>query len=432
MIAAVALTIVLSPLQNPLLLEVIRKPTGMNGYEDYVASAIFLDRPENRTLERYVQEVGDGVNSGNKPQPKPASVPEKATTLDLFRLQAKAFEPAIQLIRNGNEKPTSYPNQPLTAVTLFPECSYFKTTTRVIQRSAYVAFADGDSAKATGLILDGLTFCRKSQVGGMIHVLVGKAGEQILYKAIERNLSNLSLKDVRAIRAWIRINRGTLASTVTDAAIRERTGRRADFDLFFANPQKYFQDLSWNQDSAKDLLDAVRQIPAKKRDEIYKGIFKRLEAPDSALIDRLKSPEREWLGPLDIQGMLDDDPLPNFEGVDPKAGAGLLLYLKALNMLSSGEGDEDMSRHMARYNIQERVLDLYMSVLEYRWLNGKLPGKLADVFGKEPIDPATEKPYVYEKWSEQLFRIYAQVKGIGDVSLVYKASVDGEKQIPPS
>jgi len=426
-IAAVAIALAISLGQEPNLSKVVPSPTGHNGYEEYVRAAMVVSRQDSKLLESYVRARERG--SGGTPE-RPAGIPEGASLVDVYRIQLKLMAPALQLIRAGNEKPVSYPAR-ISAVTLMPELSYWKVSARLFQRGAYVAFADGDTAAGTRWILDGLTFAKKMAVGGLIHFLVSGASEQILFSAIQRHLRSFSLPDIERLENWAENSLAAPTGLLSAAEIERSMLRNSVVDLL-GDPKELLQVLAVKEEEQAAFVAKVKAISPARREELYRRFFSRLEWPWNALLARLREPEKTWLDEIEIDSV--DDREPSVAGLNLTEGQAMLGVLQIMTMLGIEDSDiVSYTEFAARFRIQERLLRLYLGVLRFKWQNERLPSSLQEVFGTEPTDAATGKPYVFEPHEGGSFRIVCQTKRLGDVDLVYVASQAGgdEGPVPP-
>jgi hypothetical protein len=420
MIAALALAAALA--QSSLLQKVIPRVTGQNGYEEYIQAAILIDRPEARALEKYVASRAKGGTTTLRP----AGIPENATLLDVYRFDVKALAPALELIRAGNEKRVTYPHSPVTANTLFPELSEFRIAARLFARSAYVAFAGGDSKAGTQALLDGLVYSRKIQCLGTIHLFVGRSCEQTMFGALGRHVDQISYGDSEKLMSW--------ADSVQDSkeifawtAKVEQGVYRATFDDFCANPDEYKSLLGGNTEELRAAGNSAKGLSGARKEALYSFIARHFESSWIELQDRLQKPESEWLQPLADPPELGLDPLK--QQVNGDAAAALVLLTAAFSEL--GSRHRDIPATLARYLIQERLAGIYAAVIRYRWRNNALPAKLADVFGKEPVDPVTEQPYTFER-VDKSFRVTCKAGELGDVGLVYAGTKPDPQEIDPS
>jgi hypothetical protein len=421
MIASIAIAALFC--QNTLLEKVIPRYTGQNGYEEYVQAAIILEKPENKALDNYVLAAAKGKESE---QPKPPGLPENATLLDLYRFENKALGPALDLIRAGNEKKVIYPKWPITAITLFPEVRDFRIVAKLFARLAYVSFAAGDSRSGTRALLDGLTFSRKIQCLAMIHLYVGNLCEQTIFGAMEHHVDQISLPDSEKLLKWADSIQDSKQNFMAAAKI-EQTGYRATFDDLCNNPKEY--DSVVGSDETQKLIasGSLRNLSPARKAKVYASITEYFERPWIELQDRMKMPESEWLQPLPENPPV-DEAKARVE-LDQDSSTALLLLASFFSELEGGH--RDIPATLARYLIQERLAGIYAAVIRYRWINNALPTKLADVFGKEPLDPTTGKVYTYEQ-VDKSFRVTCKAGSLGDVGLVYRGAKPDPGEINPN
>jgi hypothetical protein len=245
--------------------------------------------------------------------------------------------------------------------------------------------------------------------------------------AVQRHLPQMALSDCSSLRVWA-TGPGEDRQSFAQSFDVERRSIRATFDEFFANPKDYMDVMEAPREEAEKLAAEIRLVPSSAKDELYGFLFKRLETPYQAVIECLKRPESEWLQPLLVPDNPEYTPpaQPN-----PTAVLGGIVLLRLFGMLGVEDPVDHLPRMLARYRMQIRLLNLYATIREYRWLNHRLPVSLAEVFGKEPIDPATLQPYVYEQREGDDFRVYLKTAELGDVDLVYKATRSKDSEPPP-
>lgn len=427
-VAALYLTLLLG--QDANLSKVVVSPTGQNGYEEYVQAATVLSLRQNRALEAYVRarerEATDFTET-----PRPAMIPADASLLQVYRIELKTLAPALQWIRKGNEKPVVYPAPKISAITLFPELSYWKVAARLFARSAYVAFADGDPAGATRSILEGLAFSKKIAVGGEIHFLVSGACEQILFAAVQEHLLSFSLHDAELLQAWAEDSAKSPSALIQAAEVERKSFHQSVVDIF-GSPSDLLEVMDIKEEDKAEFTRKLSAITDARKEVLYRRFFQRLESPWVAIKARLGEPEATWLDPIEVESAGDDEPLKaDLDATELGATFGTLRLLSML-----GLGDEETLSIVpiaARFRIQERLLRLYAGVLRFKWENGRLPSSLAEVFGQEPTDPASGQAYVFEPNEHGRFRILCSTKRLGEVDLVYKSASAGEDQgpVPP-
>lgn len=420
----------------PLLQKVIAKWTGQNGYEELVKAAILLDTPENQDLEDYVRwrEAGSPANwlnsrTGKLPA-KPSNLPDNADILAVYRAQATAVEPALQLIREADTKPIFYPNKPITIITLFPEFAPLKRAAFDFARVAYDEFADGHSSAGTRALIDGLEFSRDIRAGGLVSWYVGSACQSIALRAVKDHLGQLSLDDATKLRDWASQQPAGELSQLRTALNVERAGCRATFDEYCTHPEEYLDALEAPADDQKRIAAALKATTPAWRDQFYGMIFKRFEAPWNAIIDRIKGPEEGWLEPVDNEGFDESDPLKKWNG-DADVTLGMLGLIKLMNLLGGFEAPDEIGPYLERPLMQLRVLTVYADVIRFRWVNGKLPGSLAEVYGKEPNDLATGRPYTYRLVEGGSFKVFCHAPVIGDVDLFSQFPSRDDSKTPP-
>jgi hypothetical protein len=429
MIILAAIAAILFQPQEPNLLKVVPNPTGHNGYEEYVQAAILLAKPENKTLVNYVRAATESASPTGQPIARPATVPEGLKALDLFRLEVKKLQPVIDLVRAGNLKPVSYPKAQITPVTLLPELAYFKLAVRVFQHAAYVAFADGNSREGVSLVMDGLTFSEKIQVGDLIHLLVGRACTQMMYVAVDRHTPQIPLNGAVRLQTWATGADRRYRDSAVRAAKVERAKVRAFYDDFFNSPGEYWEGMDIKPEDERQWTANLRAVSPLRRDQIYNSFFKRLELPMSVLLERLNGPESTWLAPLEYDGFETNDTKPP---IASDVATPLLTLLKLYRMLDSGSDIGEFPLQLASCTIQDRLFKIHCDAIISRWRTGKNPTKLADLYSADPTDPATGEHYDYSIRDNGWFKISCKHAKVGEVTISSRASQPSDdNEIPP-
>jgi len=410
---------VLSAAQQPRVLrfQSLTIPlTGQNGYEEYVEAAVILNQPQNKVLESYIRSKSG--SSQTEAVPVASGVSPNASTLDLYRVQARQLEKVFELVEVGNSKPCRYPVTNYSALTLEPELVFFKTAERAIQRAAHVCFAAGDSNKGTRLLIDGLVFARRIAVGGSINALVSRSCEAMAFSGLQRNFFHLGEADLAKLIDWTKSSMAE-PTPMLSALKLERVGVRNLYDSSFMLSKS---DFGPEVEDADQIVETLKRMPKAQREAIYLSLFKRLEAPWTAEAVHLSEPESQWLAPVDVEDSVAGDDAPLMPHDPPTMMAvGALLRIA----FSLGNGDLDVnsfSKIALSERIQTRILGIECAVQDFRWKHDRLPSSLAEVLGSEPTDVATQRPYGFEARADQTFRVFCAVDGIGEVDLLKAGS----------
>ena len=260
--------------------------------------------------------------------------------------------------------------------------------------------------------MDGLEFSRSIATGGMLNVFVGRTCEQMALFGIQENLNFLRKRDVQRLENWAH-NASAKPSPMLDAVEIERKGLRHFYDGCFTASAN---DLGWTGVIGGEMLRTLHDMPQARREDIYRRYFMRFEAPWSALKHQLSRPESRWLSPVKVEDFIEGDP-PQGD-IDGKTMTAMMGLLKLEAEI--GANDVNVSticQSALSIRVQERILVVTCAVQSFRLARGRPPKSLKEVFGTEPRDPATQKPYGYEPSREGPFRVYCTVKGIGEIDL---------------
>lgn len=411
MLAPVALLCLLAQSQTLTLRGVTFHLMGYNGYEDFLRAAVILDEPKNRELEAYIR-FRTSTEKNPQPAPRPAGVPDQATYLDLYRIQATQLESVIRWIEAGIAKPCHLPEPNYSPLTLQPELQYFRVAERVILRAARAAFGSGDRARGSHLMLDGLEFTHSVATGGVLGGMVARTCEQMALFEVQQNSAKLTKQDAERLANWAK-RMAAKPSPILSMAETERKGLRNFYDGCFIASR---EDFGWTDEGGAEMIKTLHDMPPARREQIYRRYFMRLEAPWSALKHQLSLPESRWLSPVKVEDFIESDP-PNAD-IDGKTMTAMLGLLKLEAVIGADDVNvPTICRSALSIRVQERVLGVTCAVLRYRLAHGRLPKGLQEVFGVEPHDPATERPYGFELRPESSFRIVCAVEGIGEVDL---------------
>lgn len=180
--------------QTSLFSQIFPRPTGRNGYEDYVMAAQVVKNPVYEVLTRDEAAV---IAAAQQDEAAPTESGLK-TSLAIRRERVRRFADALDWVRAGNGKPSVDPHR-LSPNETFPEMGGFKSVEKLEADAAQVGFADGSSASAVRFLLDGLIFSHRTGNSALISALVGAACQAIVLAEFQQNLDCLSLSDCKTI-----------------------------------------------------------------------------------------------------------------------------------------------------------------------------------------------------------------------------------------
>ena len=349
---SVAVWLVLAP-KGGLFARVIPKPTGSNGFEEYVRAAERIDTEEFR---RWWREAGTD-----------------SRVLERNRWALDKYRPALELIRQGNAKPVSEPRATYTLDTGFPEYASFRQVTRVMVAAAYAEFAAGESAAGTDRLLQALTMARNvGDVGFSFSNLSGVLQEREIFEAFEARLGQLSHRDCARIDA---------AAT---ELLRRPLGMARVFETSMSLTRQSLEralDPAFKADPGEGLEVAITKLTLEERRRFRRSVEGIIQERYGPLIRIFRGPESEW--PLSRAEAASGP--ENLE--DPEGMAQAFVDMVAPAYLGSR-----LATVQAR--TQLRLLRLHAKIRAYRWEHNRWPARLEDVID-DVTDPLSKKPFEY-------------------------------------
>ena len=163
----------------PIFPQLFPRPTGHNGYEEFVKAADLAD----------ADPAWHAFNDVCFELPPPTIAMKRQALADPQVVQALAT------LRAGLKKPVFSPRDSQLLYTPYPELASFRQFGQMFGAEIDVQFADGDSSKAIKTLKDALRFVRIIQVGpfmsGGVTLLIE---HRVLNRFIE-HLDQLSLED---------------------------------------------------------------------------------------------------------------------------------------------------------------------------------------------------------------------------------------------
>lgn len=392
---------------DPLLPKIVPNPTGNNAYEDYLRAG---DLVGPSLWNRYDSWIAYRMRALMDPpgDPEPPEIPPGVspgmTDLTIRRVANERLGGVMDIIRNGNEKPSFDPRSSYDANTLLPEFARFKMLAKVDLNRAQVEFADGHTRQAAEDLLDGMTFSHKILGSTMISALVSVAIQAIMTAGFSAHLGQLTLDDAKMIEKRckslleVRLPIGNVFRT--EASINVSA-----LDTYLDDPQGILSD-----DEYKALGPAFKALGPAERQQIKDMFSQGLAQRCSEEEARFNGPESGWL----LRDW-DHDPVPN---LGDKSVSNLVLVL--LNNIEGKDTHRQFSNAVAKSRVQLKLLLLHAKVIQYHWQNGLWPTKIEDFADtKTAMDPFEGKPFHYEL-KDNGYRLYSMgIPGIGPVELKY-------------
>jgi hypothetical protein len=355
--------------QQSLFQQVIKKPTGNNGYEEYVQAA-------DIALASRLQELQQALTA-----------PEaKGTLFERQKAVANQCAKIVTLVKQGNEKQLYYPGD-MTLSTSFPEIGPMRHVGLALVTKAQVDFAEGRVNQGLDTLLTALTYGERiSFVGPLIFDLIGRVITQSVMRSLNENMAMVSLPSAWEIqRAATRLLETDNPWTVSirlemEVIVPEVASRLKD--------PKMFKELVADE----SLASALNGVSQSRMSEIAKEVEFGLTRHYSELLRILELPESQWVATA-------LNALPKARPQDEVAG-------KVFDALVP---TNDMGlRHEIVRRTHLRLLRVVGAVVEYRWTNGYFPGSLDAL--REPSlanDPLTGGKFHYER-APGSFALYSE------------------------
>lgn len=382
------------------LRSVITKPTGRNGYEEYVKACIELKAPAFEEAYRLVLKSPPGTESYLSSRIAAANLGLSAKTLVLA----------------GNAKPVFKPGT-LDMDTLFPELSNFRMIARYFATQVTKEFSEGRSNEAGETLLAWLAFADKvSGSGPLINYLVGVSNLATAFTSIDENLSLISLS------SWKRLTKRCdelLTSEALLATMRcEMSATAGSVHKFIEHPESMVS-VDEVSPGERDTIDRMRAMNARERAAFAQEINARLSSMYQGLQKILVSPESGWLS----QTALLESTSYN-DGSETLAAYTVSTVCPAYSQTVSTT---------LRMRAQLRILRLNGLIQIHRWETGTLPASLDALNRPDAVtDPLSGEPFQYEL-HDDTYDLYSKgTNATGRIGLVYKRPAgQGEDVTPP-
>ena len=345
--------------QEDVFVFLFPKPSGKNGYEEWVMASMLIKRPEG------AQSIFND------------SAPKLS---DIRRLlQMPEIRQAKVLFLAGLNKRISLPRSPqeLDENTRFPELALFRNYARLHQQEIYIALAEGRNHDAIEAFRQGLQFGHQIQMQTLIAGLVGIAIDAMMLRRFDGELDTFATRDCEALQKlvedWL-----LLDSPVTVVMDSERQWMR-----------RTVQKVKNNPNSLLDTVDTVNALDPTPEDiqvqrDIQKNVGRigELMSEAGALIEGY------------FQEVAQNLKLPPYKRkttpMIPKttlAGRVADLFLPTMDRVAYRYDRE-------RANMQ--MLGVRAALRRYHWEHTRYPARLSELrLGELAIDPFTGKPFTY-------------------------------------
>jgi hypothetical protein len=414
--AIIALLIIQTNGQSSIFKTTVPRPTGKNGYEEYVRAAEIVTSPECSFMMNY------DPKSPTPPQADEETPSDKfknlqktyqkvlgKTPLQIRRLLYKDFGRALELVRLGNAKPI-FPTRPITMETLFPEYSAFKRLVKYGVMCSDSLIADGRTGEAAKVLVDLFTMAKNIQRDTLIGLLVGISCESILMASIQNHMEHLSEVDWKYLessaREFLSSANPIPQIMLTELSFLDSLKREPKETLrFFLNDDNSSQ-------RAKSVIAKLQTMSKAEASDLVQDAITEIKTYSQLVIRTMDAPESEWGN------------VPDLTDASDATWLGQQLQPDYRNVLGA----------YARIRTQLRILKLHSLVQMYRWHWNELPKSLEIITGpKERFDPLSQFEFMFEIKGSG-YRIYSKgSKTTGEIELIYRRNNPSETplDLPP-
>lgn len=356
--AASAQTAPKPPAKASFFRQVIPQPTGKNGYEELVLAA---ETFRNSRHYAAVQRM-------------------EGLTLETKRalLDDKQVARALQLLRQGLQKPVFQPRQELTFATLLPELGPIRDLAKLLAIQQYVYLADGRTSEALGIARLGIRLGRAVQMDTLVAGLVGIAMSTLCIQPLSQHLDQLSARDCATLSQicleWLNQPNPQMALLAAEqrwmrtslAALRDQVKQG---DVAGAAKQ-----LGLSDETLKEYQAFIPKDPAQV-DVLFNQAIQRFEEHLQKVVAELQKPAWERKLPGELK---------------PEDAGG---YLASFLIPSYSLVNNRFTREQA----QIQLLACHAAIRRYKWEHDRLPGSLEELrLGNLALDPYTGSPLRYQ------------------------------------
>lgn len=412
----IALLILQANGQSSIFKTTVPRPTGKNGYEEYVRAAEIVTSPECSFMMNY------DPKSPTPPQADEETPSDKfknlqktyqkvlgKTPLQIRRLLYKDFGRALELVRLGNAKPI-FPTRPITMETLFPEYSAFKRLVKYGVMCSDSLIADGRTGEAAKVLVDLFTMAKNIQRDTLIGLLVGISCESILMASIQNHMEHLSEVDWKYLESSAREFLSS-ANPIPQIMLTELSF----LDSLKKEPKEALLSFLNDDNSsqrAKSVIAKLQTMSKAEASDLVQDAITEIKTYSQLVIRTMDAPESEWGN------------VPDLTDASDATWLGQQLQPDYRNVLGA----------YARIRTQLRILKLHSLVQMYRWHWNELPKSLEIITGpKERFDPLSQFEFMFEIKGSG-YRIYSKgSKTTGEIELIYRRNNPSETplDLPP-
>lgn len=355
--------------QQSLFQQVIKRPTGNNGYEEYVQAA-------DIAIASKIYELQQAL----------AAPDAQGTLFDRQKAVANQCARILTLVKQGNEKPLFYPNE-LGFDTTFPEVSSMRHYGTALVTKAQVDFAEGRVNQGLDTLLTALTFGERiSFVGPLIYDLIGRVITLAAMRSLNENMAMVSLPSAWEIQ---RVSTKLLENDNPWAV-----GMRTELEIVVPEVVRRMKDPKLIADisTEESIGDELAALGRPRLDAISKELEFSLNRYYEELLRIGGLPESQWI-------TVATEALPKTRPQDP--------YAVRIFDWVVPSSDRALRYELVR-RTHLRLLRVVGALVEYRWTNGFFPGALDQL--RDPSlanDPLTGGKFHYER-TPGAFALYSE------------------------
>jgi len=383
------------------------RPTGHNGYEEYMQAADILN--SRAYMEFKAWELSVGRSPG---VPTPDGVSANATPLTIKKYEVDRFGKALKLLAIGNTKPTFRGSSQLGG-----EPQAFVDLAQLATDAAYVSFAKGDWSSGTNQLLEVVVLGDNLQRESTFSLEFGSQIAERALESFDRQKTRWSVKDCEriALRVESILARPNAIGVALD---HDLAAVIPNLESMTTGTMKLSEDNA-GTDIGKECIRRLNALGPSERIQLKELVDHRLSMIYGAMQSRFQGPESQWSA---------EQALPT--------ETELSLPLTSMNDLAravclDGEPQYNSLSAALRIRAQLRILRLHARIQAYKWRNGRLPNALSDAATNLEIqDPLSGKPFLFEIQKDMTYRIYSDGnQSTGQIDLTFLPK-DGKSSSP--
>lgn len=378
------------------------KPTGSNGYEEFLRAGDVFEQGMYDHLWNAEHEMGIGVEVRPTPGSNLAKQLFKGkTSLDRRRLLVQRFAEATRLLEVASSKPVSDPRPAVSSTTVYPELKWVRYSAHHLVNVAHVQRAAGDDRGAVDTLMMGFGLLDKIKQGSSTTWLMGSVGQQFLLDELGAALPTLSHS--AASRLVERLATLDDPSKGLEACLlREFRSVENTLPLLAGSEPQQLLDAYFLADDP--VRTQVLALDATARRDLVNLAARRLHSLRETWLSKVKQGPNSWLTLRDTDSAQ--------SGSDR---AELANRLVDQTMMSARE----VVDYAVLETVKRRLLAANGAVVRYRWEHGRLPRSLEDATGDgQSMCPLSGRPLTYSRLPEGGFSIKSPgVAQMGEITL---------------